>query len=167
MNVAAVNDTPKFVRGPSQSVLTTAGASDCKLGNRHQSRCRQMKRLKTLNFIVSNNANNLFAVQPAISPDGQLTFTPSGVSGTATVTVQLHDDAGGTDTSPAQTFQITLNAPGTDQPPVNSIPFAVQTTLEETPLTFSQAGGNLISISDPDAAGDVQVSLLVTAAPPR
>jgi hypothetical protein len=52
-------------------------------------------------------------VQPSISPAGTLTFKPAaGAFGSATVTVQLQDDAGtingGVDTSAAQTFSITI-----------------------------------------------------------
>ena len=51
---------------------------------------------------------------------------------------------------------------GFNQPPVNSVPGA-QSTNENTPLTFSTAGGNGISISDPDASGGAeQVTLTVS-----
>ena len=68
---------------------------------------------QTLNFIVSNNNNALFAVQPAVAANGTLTYTPAvDVNGSATVTVQLHDNGGvangGVDTSAAQTFTITV-----------------------------------------------------------
>jgi hypothetical protein len=68
-----------------------------------------------LNFIVSNSNNTLFAVQPAIAADGTLTYTPAAnANGSATVTVQLHDNGGtaggGVDTSVAQSFSITVAA---------------------------------------------------------
>ena len=57
-----------------------------------------------VNFLVSNDANGLFSVQPAIAPDGTLTYTPAlNAYGVATVSVQLHDNGGtangGVDTS--------------------------------------------------------------------
>src|SRR5438067_6333736 len=66
-----------------------------------------------LSFIVSNSNAALFSAQPTISAAGALTYTSAaGVSGSATVTVQLHDDGGtangGVDTSAAQTFTITI-----------------------------------------------------------
>jgi uncharacterized delta-60 repeat protein len=66
-------------------------------------------------FLVSNNNNSLFTVQPAISSTGTLTYTPAvGQTGTATVTVQAKDNGvgttGGSDTSAAQTFTITVRA---------------------------------------------------------
>ena len=55
----------------------------------------------------------LFIAQPSISSDGTLSFTPSGLPGTATVTVHVEDDGGtangGVDTSGDQTFTITIN----------------------------------------------------------
>src|SRR5262249_25594203 len=57
-----------------------------------------------------------FAVQPAVLPDGTLTFTPSGLAGTTVVTVQAHDNGGtangGRDTSAPQTFTITVSGLG-------------------------------------------------------
>jgi hypothetical protein len=70
---------------------------------------------QNLDFIVTNNNNSLFSVQPAISPVGDLTFTlAANVSGQATVTVAIHDDGGvlngGVDTSATQTFIIRVVA---------------------------------------------------------
>ena len=62
---------------------------------------------------MANNNNPLFSVQPAIDPLGTLTFTPAPfTSGSALVTVQIHDNGGtlfgGVDTSAPQTFVITV-----------------------------------------------------------
>jgi hypothetical protein len=55
----------------------------------------------------------LFSSAPSVDPDGTLHFTPSGTTGTATVTVHVSDDGGtangGVDTSQDQTFTITIN----------------------------------------------------------
>ncbi|HOD84509.1 MAG TPA: phosphatidylinositol-specific phospholipase C domain-containing protein, partial [Phycisphaerae bacterium] len=64
-------------------------------------------------FHASTDNDALFAVLPAISPDGTLTFTPAaGAIGVATVSVYLQDDGGtdngGQDTSAVQTFTITV-----------------------------------------------------------
>jgi len=70
---------------------------------------------QTLQFLVSTTSQTLFAVQPAVSPDGTLTFTPAAAGcGIANVTVSLRDSGGtangGLDTStPPQTFSINLN----------------------------------------------------------
>src|SRR5439155_1744126 len=70
---------------------------------------------QALNFLVTNDNNNLFSVQPAVAADGTLTYTlKPNANGSATVTVRLHDDGGvangGVDTSPAQTFTINVTA---------------------------------------------------------
>ncbi len=60
-----------------------------------------------LNFTVTTDKPELFEVQPAIAPSGNLTFVPKpNVDGLATVSVTLHDDGG--DTSPTQTFTINI-----------------------------------------------------------
>ncbi len=72
---------------------------------------------QTVTFQVGNDHPELFAVQPAISPAGVLTFTAKpGSSGTVHVSVVAKDDGGtdrgGVDTSAAQSFTIELNVPG-------------------------------------------------------
>ncbi len=66
-------------------------------------------------FIVTNNNNSLFAVQPQLSGSGTLTFTPAtNGNGQATVTVVAQDNGGtangGIDTSGPQTFIISIGA---------------------------------------------------------
>jgi hypothetical protein len=98
---------------------------------------------QALTFLVSNDNNALFSVQPALSATGTLSFTPAAnASGTALVTVSLKDDGGtangGVDTSAAQTFTITLT-------PVNDVP---------TDITLSPSG-----IAENNAAGAAVGSL--------
>ena len=84
-----------------------------------------------MNFIVTNDNNGLFAVQPAVSPAGILTHTPKTTSagGIARVTVLVRDSGGtangGVDSSAAQTFTITITAP----PPVSNTPPVVSDTV--------------------------------------
>src|SRR5438105_1362677 len=75
---------------------------------------------QTVNFILSNDNNALFSAQPTVSSTGTLTYTPAAnASGSATVSVQIHDNGGtangGVDTSAVQTFTITVT-------PVNDAP---------------------------------------------
>ncbi|MCA1683530.1 MAG: hypothetical protein LC708_00115, partial [Actinobacteria bacterium] len=148
INIAPVNDPPSFSHVGDQTVLEDSGArtvagwasnllpyptapSPLALDESGQA---------LLNFVVSNDNNALFSVQPAVALNGTLTFTPRGnASGTATVTVQLRDDGGiqdgGQDLSPAQTFLITVT-------PVNDPPSFVKgpdkTVLEDAgPQSFS------------------------------
>ncbi len=73
-----------------------------------------------MDFLVSNNNNGLFSVQPTIDSSGTLTYTPAAnANGSATVTVQLHDNGGtangGVDVSGTYQFTITVT-------PVNDAP---------------------------------------------
>jgi len=86
---------------------------------------------------------------PAISPTGVLTFTPApNVSGSATVSLQLHDNGGtangGIDTSAAQTFTITVFT--------NTAPVAHDDTA-----STNQNTGVVIPVlaNDTDVNGDV------------
>ena len=114
ITVNAVNDAPSFTKGPDQTVngavaQTVPGwATNISAGPPDEVG-------QTLTFLVSNNNNAIFSVQPSISPSGTLTYTPAyGFDGTATVTVQLQDNGGvalgGVDTSAPQTFTITVHA---------------------------------------------------------
>jgi len=68
--------------------------------------------LQTVSFIVTNNNNSLFLVQPAVDASGTLTFTPGSTEGTAIVSVQALDTGGtdnnGVNVSPAQLVTITI-----------------------------------------------------------
>ena len=75
---------------------------------------------QTLSFTATTNNEALFSQQPTVAPDGTLTFTTAeNANGEASVTVVLRDsggsNAGGADSSPAQTFNIRVT-------PVNDAP---------------------------------------------
>jgi hypothetical protein len=110
LTVTAVNDAPSFTKGPdvgrfvSSGLQTLAGwATAISAGPANESG-------QTLDFLVTNDSNTMFAVQPAIAPNGTLTFTPSSTPGAATVTVTLRDNGGnangGISNSPPQQFLI-------------------------------------------------------------
>ncbi len=114
ITVNAINDAPSFTEGADQTVNEDAGpqtvtgwATNVTAGPNEAS--------QTLTFMVSDDNNPLFSVQPAIDASGTLTYTPApNANGSTTVTVYLHDNGGtalgGVDTSPTQTFTITVNA---------------------------------------------------------
>src|SRR6185503_10692915 len=94
-----------------------------------------------------------FASGPAVSPNGDLTYTLApNAFGSATITVRATDDggtaSGGVDVSPTQTFQI--NVAGVNDGPVNTVP-ALAVINEDTPLNFT--GGNAVSVADIDVGG--------------
>jgi hypothetical protein len=77
---------------------------------------------QALSFILTNNNTSLFSSQPALAPDGTLTFTLApNETGSATVTVVLKDDGGtnngGVDSAPPRTFTITVTPVTGAQPP--------------------------------------------------
>jgi VCBS repeat-containing protein len=115
INVTQVNDAPSFTKGADQTVSPLAltqtvpgWATGISAGPGETG--------QTLQFQVSTNDDSQFfnSVPPQISSNGTLTYTPNPLSGgaTVTVTVRLHDDGGtangGVDTSPDQTFTITI-----------------------------------------------------------
>jgi VCBS repeat-containing protein len=119
-----MNDVPSFVVGANQTVNEDAGlrtvagwATGISAGPANEAN-------QTLAFTATNNNTALFlsTYQPAVSPDGTLTYrSAANKYGSATVSVFLKDDGGtalgGVDTSAVQTFSITVN-------PVNDAPRA-------------------------------------------
>lgn len=113
--VAAVNDVPVFTKGDDVTRLEDSGlqsitgwATGISAGPANES-------TQTLTFVVENDNNALFSVQPAVSSNGTLTFTPAAnANGTATISVRLRDNGGtaldGDDESDVQTFTISLTA---------------------------------------------------------
>ena len=128
VTVTPVNDAPSFTKGVNETVSENAGpqsfawATTLSAGPANESG-------QALSFTASNSNSALFTVagQPTVAANGTLTFTSAPDSnGSATVTVQIHDDGGsangGVDTSAAQTFAIYVT-------PVNSKPAATSSTL--------------------------------------
>jgi VCBS repeat-containing protein len=165
ITVNSVNDVPSFTKGSNQTVNEDAGAQSVTSWATAISAGPANESSQTVDFVVSNDNNGLFSVQPAVSATGTLTYTPqANANGSATVTIQIHDNGGtangGVDTSAAQTFTITVNA--ANDAPVNTVPSS-QATAVNMAMTFSSAGSNAISIADVDAASSpVQVQLTAT-----
>jgi hypothetical protein len=113
VTVLPVNDAPSFTVGANQAVSNAAGAQTVANFATNLSRGPANENDQTLSFVVTNNNNELFAVQPSIGSNGALTYTPApGKTGAATVSVVLKDNGGtergGQDSSITQTFTITL-----------------------------------------------------------
>src|SRR4029079_11180215 len=112
VNSRKQNVAPSFGKGANQNVLVGFGAQTVSNRATSLSAGPSDENGQALNFLVSNDNTAIFSVQPAIAANGTLTYTPSAtVTGTATVTVRIHDNGGvangGVDTSAAQTFTIT------------------------------------------------------------
>jgi hypothetical protein len=118
ITVIPVNDKPGFTHGGNQTVTQPAGAQSVvgwvtgfDAGPPDEDVTQGV-----LDYLVTNNNNALFSVQPAVAPDGTLTYTPAaGASGSATVSVRVRDNGGtaeghgAIDTSDEQLFTITVN----------------------------------------------------------
>ena len=113
LTIDPVNDPPSFTKGADQSVLGLLGAQTVAGWATAISPGPPNESSQTVTFTVTNTNNSLFSVQPAIAQDGTLTYTPALLAvGSATVRVRAVDDGGssngGNDTSPQQTFTITI-----------------------------------------------------------
>jgi hypothetical protein len=122
ITVNPVNDAPSFTKGANQTVNEDSGSQSVSNWAQNISAGPQEEvSSQTLSFQVTNNTNpTLFAVAPVLTNTGTLLFTPAAnANGSATITVVLKDSGGtangGVDTSPPQTFTITVN-------PVNDAP---------------------------------------------
>ena len=123
INVTAVNDAPSFTKGADQTVLDNIGAVTVNPWATALSAGPANESGQTLSFVISGNTNpSLFSVAPAVSSTGVLTYTPATVpAGTsvATITLAIKDNGGtangGVDTSPTQTFTISITH--ANQPP--------------------------------------------------
>ena len=163
VTILPVNDPPAFSKGPVLTVNFGAGrqsipgwATGIVPGPDNESD-------QTMQFITSTDNPGLFSEAPGIMPDGTLTFAPGpGQSGIATVTVRLKDsggvERGGNDTSPPQTFTITV-VPRLNNPP-RVAPVPRKTIEQGRLLAFA------ITASDPDAPPQTLVFTLGLDAPP-
>jgi hypothetical protein len=101
---------------------------------------------QSLTFMVTNSSNAaLFAVAPAISSTGTLTYTPAtGVSGTATITIALQDNGGtangGANTSATQSFNINVSEGGTLA--FSSATYSIAEDGANAVITISRSGGS-------------------------
>jgi hypothetical protein len=96
IDVVPVNDAPSFKPGPNKYVLDTAGAqSFAGWASLMEPGPADEAVTQTYAFAVTNDANALFSVQPALALDGTLTLTPAvGASGTATLWITMTDSGG-------------------------------------------------------------------------
>jgi hypothetical protein len=149
------NNAPSFTKGADQTVVEdTSGQTVVAWATNISAGGGPGEEAQLLNFIVTNSNNLLFAVQPAITVNGTLSFTPAAnANGSATVTVQLHDNGGtsggGVDTSAPQTFTIAVTT-------VNDAPSftkgAGQTVLEDAGPQTVAGWATTISAGPPDEA---------------
>jgi hypothetical protein len=113
ITVGPVNDAPSFAAGPDQTAISLLGARSVPGWATGITPGPANESSQSVSFVVMTDRPGLFAVQPAVSSSGTLTFTPTLLTvGIATVTVQAVDSGGtangGSNTCPPQTFTITI-----------------------------------------------------------
>ena len=168
VTINPVNDPPTFALGPEQVVDEDAGpqavvgwATGISAGPADESG-------QTVTFVVSTPDQALFAVPPAISPDGTLTYTPApDANGQTKVSVRLVDDGAsasvplvkkGRPTAAGQVFAITIN-PVNDPPVLGAV--GPQAVLEGQALTFQVTATDIdgpvsLSLSDSPAGATLE-----------
>jgi len=155
ITVSGINNVPSFNKGANDTSVEDAGtqtivgwATAIDAGAPDESG-------QALSFNVTNDNNVLFAVQPAIAANGDLTYTAAtDANGAAIVTVSLSDDGGvlngGVDTSAAQIFLLTVTA-------VNDAPSFTkgldETVLEDAGLQTVTNWATVISTGPADESG--------------
>ena len=162
ITVNAVNDAPSFTPGNDITVDEDSGEYSESAWATAISKGPDNESGQALTFEVTNNTNEaLFAVKPAISAGGMLTFTPAtNEHGSASITIKLTDDGGvdngGVDETGEETFTITVNS--INDAPEIIVPPDVQTTDKDTDLALI----NKISVKDVDS-GTLPVEATLTA----
>lgn len=107
---------------------------------------------QTLEYLTENDNAALFAVAPAISPAGALSFQPAvNAHGSASISVRARDNGGtangGVDTSPPQVFTITIT-------PVNQSPIAVDDSIFVHAQVLTAIPAAVLLGNDSDIDGD-------------
>lgn len=156
------NEAPSFVAGTDVSVSEDAGTISVTGWATGIAAGPATESLQSVTFVATNSNPGLFSAQPAVAPDGTLTFTSApNAFGTALVTLFLQDNGGtgpgGIDRSSPVSFLISVNS-------VNDVPVAANDQwelLENTTLTVPVSG---VLANDTDADGDVLSAVLLTNA---
>ena len=161
ITIVAVNDAPSFLAGPSVTVNEDSGAQAYSNWASSISAGPADESGQTVTFTVTAAVPSLFSVQPAVSSNGTLTFTPAAhASGTSSITVVAHDDGGtangGVDTSAPQTSSISIAAVN-DEP---SFTGGGDVTVNEDSGAYSAAWASSIS-AGPGESGQ-NVTFIVT-----
>ena len=154
ITITEVNDPPSFTKGPDQTVAEDPGFQS--IGPWATNISAGPNESESLQFEVTNNTNpSLFSIPPFVGSSGFLSYMPAAnASGFADITIVLKD---GANTTAPQTFRITVTP--VNDAPVNNGPF-FPNTIQHTPLVFSAANFNAITVADVDAGTDpIRVTL--------
>ena len=138
--ILPVNDPPRFAKGIDPRVPEDSGPQSILKWATAISAGPADEIWQTVSFAVGTSRPDLFttAGQPAIDPNGTLTFAPApNANGSTVVTVSLRDSGGtadgGVDSSAAQTFVIEITAVN-DNPIANDDALTVAEDSAPTPI---------------------------------
>ena len=153
ITVTSVNDEPSFTKGGDQSVAEDGGAQSVPGWATAISKGSADEAGQTLTFNVTGNTNaGLFSVAPAVASNGTVTYTSAANRhGAATITLTLSDNGGtangGDDTSPSQSFTITVNAVN-DAPTSPGRAYGAGSLQANMQRSFDAASGLLVGAAD-------------------
>jgi large repetitive protein len=158
ITVTAVNDPPSFAKGPDDAVAENSGTRTVAGWATNISEGPANESSQTVTFEITGNTDaSLFSTLPSVSATGTLTYKPAtSQSGSATITLRLTDNGGsangGNDTSPTQSFDITIS--GVNDPPSFTVG-PDQTVLEDAAPQSVAGWATNISEGPPDESGQV------------
>lgn len=167
VTITPVNDEPSFTKGPDISALEDAGAHS--IGNwATQISAGPNEASQSVVFQLTNTNNALFTGQPSIDSSGRLTFASApNRHGAVTVSVTLKDNGGrtngGDDTSPLQTFTLTIT-PVNDAP---SLTLGPDPSTSEDSATVTVPGFVMSTDPGPFEAGQTFTFLVTTDSPAK
>ena len=161
------NVAPTFTSGGDQAVLEDAAPQTIAGFATGISPGPATESGQSVTFVVHPDNPGLFSAQPAITPDGTLTYSPApNANGSTSVTVTAHDDGGtandGSDTSTLHTFTITVT-PVNDAP--SFVPGGNQTAVSLLGAQTVSGWATGISPGPPDESGQ-SVTFVVTVDKP-
>ncbi|MBA3708453.1 MAG: tandem-95 repeat protein, partial [Planctomycetes bacterium] len=161
ITVTAVNDAPSFTKGANQTVLEDAGGKTISGWATAITAGPADEASQSITFTVITDNAALFAVAPAVSSSGVLSYTSaSNANGVAMITMIAHDDGGtvngGVSESAAQTATITVTS-------VNDVPTGFADTYTTTRGTALTVAANIGVLSnDVDMEGSPLTAVLVS-----
>ena len=155
VSVPGPNQPPSFIAGPAQVVLEDSGPSTVGSWATAISPGPADESDQSVSFTVTGDNAGLFSAQPSVASDGTLSYTPAAnASGVAHLTLTATDSGGtadnGADTSPAQSFTITVAAVN-DPPSFNRGPD--QSVLEDSGPATVSSWATAISPGPADESG--------------
>ena len=162
ITVNEVNDAPTFTKGSDQTVNEDAGPQQVPDWATNISPGPADESSQTVSFVVSNNNNALFKVQPSINSGGNLSYNPApDANGVAVVQVYAQDSGGtengGVDTSNIKIFTITVNAINDRPPAINDTVFVNQNNTITGNVLINDVAAN------PDGQSEQLTAVLVTS----